>query len=88
MTCYSIKKYMQYMMGMRIFIFTVTLRADSSGSKAYFKGFLIEARNAGNLNEAVGSFRLVDPTISQLLQCNDKDVSNRVCPVIRNQMDV
>ncbi|KAA0704678.1 putative ferric-chelate reductase 1 [Triplophysa tibetana] len=53
----------------------VTLRADSSGSKAYFKGFLIEARDAGNLNEAVGSFQLVDPTISQLLQCNDKDGS-------------
>ncbi|XP_057178358.1 putative ferric-chelate reductase 1 isoform X1 [Triplophysa rosa] len=53
----------------------VTLRADSSGSKAYFKGFLLEARNAGNLNEAVGSFQLVDPTISQLLQCNDKDGS-------------
>lgn len=53
----------------------VTLQADSSGTKPYFKGFLIEARNAGNLNEAVGSFRLVDPDISQLLHCNYKDGS-------------
>lgn len=67
------------MMSMRIFTFTVTLRVDSSGTKPYFKGFLIEARNAWNLNEAVGSFRLVDPTMSQLLNCDDKDVSICFC---------
>uniref|UniRef100_A0A8C9RIP8 Ferric chelate reductase 1 n=2 Tax=Scleropages formosus TaxID=113540 RepID=A0A8C9RIP8_SCLFO len=35
-----------------------------------FKGFLIEARDTGNLNgDAVGSFALVDSTSSQLLKC-------------------
>ncbi|XP_030626013.1 putative ferric-chelate reductase 1 [Chanos chanos] len=48
----------------------VTLSAPSSGSVDHFKGFLIEARNAQNLNSAaVGSFTLVNPKISQLLQC-------------------
>ncbi|XP_031440217.1 putative ferric-chelate reductase 1 isoform X2 [Clupea harengus] len=47
----------------------VTLFVAVSGS-SYFKGFLIEARAQGNLNGgAVGSFTLVDPSISQLLKC-------------------
>ncbi|KAK1885269.1 putative ferric-chelate reductase 1 [Dissostichus eleginoides] len=48
---------------------TVTLQAASS-TPTYFKGFLIEARDAGKLNSpAVGSFLLTDPQESQLLQC-------------------
>ncbi|XP_051970589.1 putative ferric-chelate reductase 1 isoform X1 [Xyrauchen texanus] len=53
----------------------VTLSVAASGSTSHFKGFLIEARNAWNLNEAVGSFKLIDSTISQLLQCGEKDGS-------------
>uniref|UniRef100_A0A8C9RFN4 Ferric chelate reductase 1 n=1 Tax=Scleropages formosus TaxID=113540 RepID=A0A8C9RFN4_SCLFO len=35
-----------------------------------FKGFLIEARDAANLNsDAVGTFTLVNPSVSQLLNC-------------------
>uniref|UniRef100_A0A8C1I7X6 Ferric-chelate reductase 1b n=1 Tax=Cyprinus carpio TaxID=7962 RepID=A0A8C1I7X6_CYPCA len=49
--------------------------ASSSEGKHYFKGFLIEARNAGNLNEIVGSFKLIDPEISQLLMCDSKEGS-------------
>uniref|UniRef100_A0A8C1BNA0 Ferric chelate reductase 1 n=1 Tax=Cyprinus carpio carpio TaxID=630221 RepID=A0A8C1BNA0_CYPCA len=49
--------------------------ASSSEGKHYFKGFLIEARNAGNLNEIVGSFKLIDPEISQLLTCDSKEGS-------------
>lgn len=48
----------------------------SSGTKRYFKGFLIEARNAGNLREIVGSFKLINSDISQLLQCDNKVVSD------------
>lgn len=48
----------------------------SSEGKHYFKGFLIEARNAGNLNEKVGSFKLISPDISQLLTCDSKEVSD------------
>lgn len=60
-----------------LFVFTVTLSmASSSEGKHYFKGFLIEARNAGNLNEIVGSFKLIDPEISQLLTCDSKEVSD------------
>ncbi|XP_051737663.1 putative ferric-chelate reductase 1 isoform X1 [Ctenopharyngodon idella] len=50
----------------------VTLSMASSETKQYFKGFLIEARNAGNLNEIVGSFKLINSDISQLLQCGNK----------------
>ncbi|KAJ8376113.1 hypothetical protein SKAU_G00066930 [Synaphobranchus kaupii] len=47
----------------------VTLSASKSGT-TYFKGFLIEARDARNLDgSAVGSFTLVDSTASQLLKC-------------------
>ncbi|XP_073720343.1 putative ferric-chelate reductase 1 [Misgurnus anguillicaudatus] len=53
----------------------VKLLAKSSETKLYFKGFLIEARNAGNLDEIVGSFRLISPAISQLLLCDNKDGS-------------
>jgi len=58
------------------FIFTVTLSMGYSGTKRYFKGFLIEARNAGNLREIVGSFKLINSDISQLLQCDNKVVSD------------
>lgn len=48
---------------------TVTLAATISGS-GYFKGFLIQARDAGKPSgPAVGSFILVDPGVSQLLKC-------------------
>ncbi|XP_029934643.1 putative ferric-chelate reductase 1 isoform X2 [Myripristis murdjan] len=48
---------------------TVSLRVAPSSS-AHFKGFLIEARDAGRPSSpAVGSFILVDPAKSQLLQC-------------------
>lgn len=50
----------------------VTLAMGSSGGKRYFKGFLIEARNVGNLDEIVGSFKLINPDLSQLLRCNNK----------------
>lgn len=66
-------KIVQYIL---FFIFTVTLSMANSGTKHYFKGFLIEARNAGNLNEIVGSFKLINPGISQLLQCDNKVVSD------------
>ncbi|KAM3860453.1 ferric-chelate reductase 1-like [Diretmus argenteus] len=57
---------------------TVTLRAPPSGS-AYFKGFLIEARDAGRPDAAaVGSFALLDPAESRLLRCGD--VQARVQP--------
>ncbi|XP_061094222.1 putative ferric-chelate reductase 1 isoform X2 [Conger conger] len=47
----------------------VTLSASKSGT-TYFKGFLIEARDAANLDGgAVGSFTLVNITKSQLLKC-------------------
>ncbi|XP_035272309.1 putative ferric-chelate reductase 1 isoform X3 [Anguilla anguilla] len=47
----------------------VTLSASKSGT-TYFKGFLIEARDAGNLDGgALGSFTLVNSTDSQLLNC-------------------
>lgn len=49
---------------------TVTVRVASSGSSSHFKGFLIEARDAGKAdNPALGTFVLVDPGVSQLLQC-------------------
>ncbi|RXN22194.1 ferric-chelate reductase 1 isoform X1 [Labeo rohita] len=53
---------------------TLSMMASSEG-KHYFKGFLIEARNAGNLNEIVGSFKLISPDISQLLNCDNKEGS-------------
>ncbi|XP_043941548.1 putative ferric-chelate reductase 1 isoform X2 [Protopterus annectens] len=44
------------------------IKVDLSGSS--FKGFLIEARDAENLNsEAIGTFSLIDSTSSQLLNC-------------------
>ncbi|KAF3836483.1 hypothetical protein F7725_029041, partial [Dissostichus mawsoni] len=43
---------------------------EAFSTPTYFKGFLIEARDAGKLNSpAVGSFLLTDPQESQLLQC-------------------
>ncbi|KAM6953755.1 putative ferric-chelate reductase 1 [Aplochiton taeniatus] len=51
---------------------TVTLRAPPSGSSSHFKGFLIQARDAGKPGApALGTFGLVDPRISQLLQCGN-----------------
>ncbi|KAG9351102.1 hypothetical protein JZ751_024992 [Albula glossodonta] len=48
---------------------TVTLSTSNSGT-AYFKGFLIQARNAENPEAgAVGWFSVVDGRVSQLLQC-------------------
>ncbi|XP_071780167.1 putative ferric-chelate reductase 1 [Centroberyx gerrardi] len=48
---------------------TVSLRVASSNS-TYFRGFLIEARDAGRSGSAAeGRFILVDPAQSQLLQC-------------------
>ncbi|XP_062335501.1 putative ferric-chelate reductase 1 isoform X1 [Osmerus eperlanus] len=48
---------------------TVTLSVAISGS-GYFKGFLMEAREAGNPTASpVGSFILVNPAVSQLLRC-------------------
>ncbi|XP_059380938.1 putative ferric-chelate reductase 1 isoform X2 [Carassius carassius] len=49
--------------------------APSSEGKKYFKGFLIEARDAVNLDEKVGSFKLINPAISQLLTCDSKEGS-------------
>lgn len=54
----------------------VTLSASKSGT-TYFKGFLIEARDAANLDGgAVGSFTLVNSSESQLLNCGHTQVSN------------
>lgn len=53
----------------------VTLSMASSEGKQYFKGFLIEGRNAGDLSEIVGSFKLISPDISQLLKCDNKEGS-------------
>lgn len=53
---------------------TLSMGITSEG-KHYFKGFLIEARNVGNLNEKVGSFKLINPGISQLLTCDGKEGS-------------
>ncbi|KAM7370235.1 hypothetical protein PAMP_011506 [Pampus punctatissimus] len=48
---------------------TVSLQGASS-NHTFFKGFLIQARNAGKSNSpAVGFFILTDPHESQLLQC-------------------
>ncbi|KAK5877934.1 hypothetical protein CesoFtcFv8_025393 [Champsocephalus esox] len=48
---------------------TVTLQ-EASSTPTYFRGFLIEARDAGKPNSpAMGSFLLTDPQESQLLQC-------------------
>lgn len=60
-----------------LFIFTVTLSmVPSYEGKKYIKGFLIEARDAVNLDEKVGSFKLINPGISQLLTCDSKEVSD------------
>lgn len=57
------------------FLFTVTLSVSSDST--YFKGFLIEARDAVNPDGgSVGSFTLSDPSISQLLSCHHREVSN------------
>ncbi|KAL1006697.1 hypothetical protein UPYG_G00075560 [Umbra pygmaea] len=49
---------------------TVTLQVDPMSGSTSFKGFLIEARDAGKpAGPAVGSFSLLDPAESQLLQC-------------------
>lgn len=55
-------------------LFTVTLSANNT---AYFEGFLIEARNAAALESgSVGTFTLLDSSISQLLTCDHREVSN------------
>ncbi|XP_064805241.1 putative ferric-chelate reductase 1 isoform X3 [Oncorhynchus masou masou] len=49
---------------------TVTLRVVPTYGSISFKGFLIEARDAGNPDGlAVGSFSLLNPSESQLLHC-------------------
>ncbi|XP_060778025.1 putative ferric-chelate reductase 1 [Neoarius graeffei] len=51
----------------------VTLSAASSTSSVYFEGFLIEARDTANLEGgAVGTFTLLDSSISRLLSCHQK----------------
>ncbi|XP_010889424.1 putative ferric-chelate reductase 1 isoform X2 [Esox lucius] len=51
---------------------TVTLQVVPTTEGAAFKGFLIEARDVENLDgPAVGSFSLLNPSESQLLQCGD-----------------
>lgn len=53
---------------------TVSLQVAPS-HPMFFKGFLIEARDAGKLDfPAVGSFFLTDPHQSQLLQCGHTQV--------------
>ncbi|TKS65941.1 putative ferric-chelate reductase 1 [Collichthys lucidus] len=53
---------------------TVYLQVASS-YRTFFKGFLIEARDAGKLTfSAVGSFILTDPLESQLLLCGHTQV--------------
>ncbi|XP_028289304.1 putative ferric-chelate reductase 1 [Parambassis ranga] len=47
---------------------TVSLQV-ASPDPTFFRGFLIEARDAGKLTSAVGFFMLTDPDESQLLQC-------------------
>ncbi|CDQ70995.1 unnamed protein product [Oncorhynchus mykiss] len=50
---------------------TVTLRVVPTSGSIHFKGFLIEARDAGNPDgPAVGSFSLLNPSESQLLHCD------------------
>ncbi|XP_066548702.1 putative ferric-chelate reductase 1 isoform X2 [Amia ocellicauda] len=54
---------------------TVTLSGSSSGGKS-FKGFLIEARDASHPNDhAIGSFTLLNPHDSQLLNCGTSEGS-------------
>ncbi|XP_071271141.1 putative ferric-chelate reductase 1 isoform X1 [Salvelinus alpinus] len=49
---------------------TVTLLVAPTSGSISFKGFLIEARDAGNPDgPAVGSFSLLNPSESQLLHC-------------------
>ncbi|XP_027724078.1 ferric-chelate reductase 1 [Vombatus ursinus] len=51
-----------------------TITVTLSGPQ--FKGFLIEARNANDLDSSpVGSFTLIDREVSQLLTCEDKEGS-------------
>ncbi|KAM9487957.1 putative ferric-chelate reductase 1 [Clarias gariepinus] len=51
----------------------VTLSANNT---AYFEGFLIEARNAAALESgSVGTFTLLDSSISQLLTCDHREGS-------------
>ncbi|KAF4088137.1 hypothetical protein AMELA_G00079290 [Ameiurus melas] len=51
----------------------VTLSAVSSENNAYFEGFLIQARDAANLDGgSVGTFTLLDSSISQLLSCHHR----------------
>ncbi|TRY95826.1 hypothetical protein DNTS_022043 [Danionella cerebrum] len=53
----------------------VTLSMGPTDGKQYFKGFLVEARNAGKMDEIVGSFELIDLDESQLLTCNNVEGS-------------
>ncbi|KAI5618142.1 putative ferric-chelate reductase 1 [Silurus asotus] len=54
----------------------VSLSALSSENNARFKGFLIEARDAANLQGgSVGTFTLIDSSISQLLACHHREGS-------------
>ncbi|GLD71484.1 putative ferric-chelate reductase 1 isoform X1 [Lates japonicus] len=55
---------------------TVSLQVAPS-NPTFFKGFLIEARDAGKLDfPAVGSFFLTDPHQSQLLQCGHTQIQH------------
>ncbi|XP_007250476.3 putative ferric-chelate reductase 1 [Astyanax mexicanus] len=54
----------------------VTFSSVLSDKKGHFKGFLIEARNARDPDAGtVGSFTLLNPAISQLLNCGDGEGS-------------
>lgn len=57
---------------------TVSLQVASS-TVTFFKGFLIEARDAGNLSLLAGGFFiLTDPRRSQLLQCGQTQVEQEL----------
>ncbi|XP_027005373.2 putative ferric-chelate reductase 1 isoform X1 [Tachysurus fulvidraco] len=54
----------------------VTLSLLSSENSLHFEGFLIEARDAAKLDGgSVGTFTLVDSSISQLLSCHHREGS-------------
>ncbi|XP_044531816.1 ferric-chelate reductase 1-like [Gracilinanus agilis] len=56
-----------------------------------FKGFLLEARNAKDLNGSpIGSFRLIDEEVSQLLNCDQKEGSavSHTSPSKKTQIQV
>ncbi|XP_072500194.1 ferric-chelate reductase 1-like isoform X2 [Notamacropus eugenii] len=66
-----------------------TITVTLSGPQ--FKGFLIEARNAENLDSSrIGSFTLIDKEVSQLLTCDHKEGSavSHTSPSKKTQIQV